>query len=71
LRRGGVLAETDWRPPIEWVRTGVLRVGMGSIGLREVRGLEAPEASGPDFTGVTVPQASSPNVKGKGAELGG
>jgi hypothetical protein len=38
--------------------------------LREVRGVEAPEASGPDFTGVTVPGASSSNVEGEGAELG-
>jgi hypothetical protein len=30
-------------------------VGMGSIGLRLVRGIEAPEASEPDFTGVTFP----------------
>jgi hypothetical protein len=35
-------------------------VGMGSIGLREVRGVEAPKASRADFTGVTVPQASHP-----------
>jgi hypothetical protein len=30
-------------------------VGMGFIGLGEVRGVEAPEVSRPDFTGVTVP----------------
>jgi hypothetical protein len=34
--------------------TGGLGVGMGSIGLREVRGVEALEASEQDFTGVTV-----------------
>jgi hypothetical protein len=43
---------------------------MGSIGLREARGVEAPKASGPDFTVVTVPQASPSNVGGRGAELG-
>jgi hypothetical protein len=37
------------------VRTVRLRVGMRSIGLGEVRGVEGPEASGPDFTDVTVP----------------
>jgi hypothetical protein len=52
------------------VRTGGLRVGMGPIGLGEVRGVEAPEASGPDFTVVTVPQASLSNIKHEGAELG-
>jgi hypothetical protein len=35
------------------VRTGGLRVGMGSIGLGKVKGVEAPGASGPYFTGVT------------------
>jgi hypothetical protein len=30
-------------------------VGMGSVGLRGVRGVKVPEASEPDFTGVTVP----------------
>jgi hypothetical protein len=43
---------------------------MRFIGLREVRGVEASEASRPDFTGVTVPQASPFNIKGEGAELG-
>jgi hypothetical protein len=52
------------------VRTSELGVGMRSIGLREVRGVEVPEASGPDFTGVTVPQASPSDVKSKGAKLG-
>jgi hypothetical protein len=42
---------------------------MGSIGLREIRGVEAPEASRPDFTGVTVPQPSTSDVKGQGVEL--
>jgi hypothetical protein len=36
------------------VRTGRLRVGMRSLGLGEVRGVEVPEASGSDFIGVTV-----------------
>jgi hypothetical protein len=36
------------------VRTGGLRVGWGSTGLREVRSVEAPEASSPDFTGVIL-----------------
>jgi hypothetical protein len=49
------------------VRTDRLRVGMGSIGLR---GAEAPEAFGPDFRGVIVPQASPSNVGGGGVELG-
>jgi hypothetical protein len=52
------------------VSTDRLRVGMGSIGLREVRVVEAPEVSEPDFTGVTVPRASSSNVGGRGVELG-
>jgi hypothetical protein len=43
---------------------------MRSIGLREVRGVEAPEASKPDFTGMTVLQVFPSNVRGKGAELG-
>jgi hypothetical protein len=33
---------------------------MGSIGLREARGVEASEASGSDFIGVTVPPSSFP-----------
>jgi hypothetical protein len=36
------------------VRTGGLREVMGSLGLGEVKGV-SPGASGPDFTGVTVP----------------
>jgi hypothetical protein len=52
LRRGGILTE---KTPQSGVSTGGLRVGMGSIGLREVKGVKAPEASKPDFTGVTVP----------------
>jgi hypothetical protein len=52
------------------VRTGRLGMGMGSIGLREVKGVEAPVASGPDLTGVTVPRVSQCNVGGEGAELG-
>jgi hypothetical protein len=35
-----------------------------------VRGVEAPEASKSDFTGVTVPQASPSNIGGRGVELG-
>jgi hypothetical protein len=41
----------------------------GSVGFGEVREVEVPEASGPDLTGVTVPQASPSDVKGKGEEL--
>jgi hypothetical protein len=52
------------------VRTGGLGVGMGSIGLKEVRGVEALEASKPDFTGVTAPQESPSSVRGGGAEPG-
>jgi hypothetical protein len=37
------------------VSSGILGVGMGSIDLKEARGVEVPEASKPDFTGVTVP----------------
>jgi hypothetical protein len=73
LRRGGVLVETGWMSLIEWghgVITGGLRVGMRSIGLREVRGVQVPEASGPDFTGATVAQASPSDIEGEGAELG-
>jgi hypothetical protein len=51
------------------VITGGFRVGMRSIGLREVRRVHVQEASGPDFTGATVPRAS-PDVKGEGVELG-
>jgi hypothetical protein len=43
---------------------------MRSIGLREVRGVEAPDASRPDFTGTTVPQDSPSGVKSEGAKLG-
>jgi hypothetical protein len=43
---------------------------MRFIGLREVRGVEAPGASRPDFTGLIVPQAFPSNVKGEGVELG-
>jgi hypothetical protein len=49
--------------------TGGLRVGMGSIALKEVRGVETPEAYGPDFTSMTVPRASQSNVKGDDVEL--
>jgi hypothetical protein len=52
------------------VRTGGLRVGMGSIGLGKVKGVEAPGASGPYFTGVDFPWVSPFNVEGKGVELG-
>jgi hypothetical protein len=38
-------------------------MGMGSIELREVRGVEVPKASRPDFTGVFVPQAFPSDVK--------
>jgi hypothetical protein len=51
------------------VSTGGLRVSMGSTGLREVTRVEVPEAFGPDFTGVTVSQASPSNIGGKGTEL--
>jgi hypothetical protein len=43
---------------------------MKFIGLGEVRGVEAPGTSGPDFTGVTVPWASPSDVEGEDAELG-
>jgi hypothetical protein len=43
---------------------------MGFTGLREVREVEAHEASGPDFTTVTVPRASPSDVEGEGVELG-
>jgi hypothetical protein len=52
------------------VSTSRLGVDMGSIGLREVREVEDPKASEPDFTGVTVPQASPSNARGRGVELG-
>jgi hypothetical protein len=52
------------------VRTGGLGVSMGSMGLREVKGVEAPGASGPEFMGVTAPQASPSNVRSEGVELG-
>jgi hypothetical protein len=58
LRIGGVLVGVCWMPPIEWGMWGEncrLRVGMRSVEHGEVRGVEAPEASRPDFTGVTVP----------------
>jgi hypothetical protein len=50
--------------------TGGLGVGMGSIGLREVRGVEAPDASKPDFTVMTVPQVSPSDIGGGGVERG-
>jgi hypothetical protein len=65
--------ETGWMHPTEWRMWGEnrrLRAEMRSTGLREVRGDEAPEASGPDFTDVTVPLVSPSNVKGEGVELG-
>jgi hypothetical protein len=52
------------------VSTSRLGVDMGSIGLREVREVEDPKASEPDFTGVTVPQASLSDVRGDSVELG-
>jgi hypothetical protein len=52
------------------VGTGRFGVGTGSIGLRDVRRVEAPEASGPEFIGVTVPHASPSDVRGRGVELG-
>jgi hypothetical protein len=52
------------------VSTGRVRVGMGSVGLKKNKVIEAPEASKPDFTGVTVPQTSPSNVGGRGVELG-
>jgi hypothetical protein len=51
------------------MRSGRLGVGMGHIGLREVRGIGAPEDFRPDFTGVTVPPASPYFSGGKGVEL--
>jgi hypothetical protein len=54
-----MLGECWWT----WSEYGVPRT-------QGVRGVKAPEASEPDFTGVTVPQASPSNVRGWGAELG-
>jgi hypothetical protein len=51
-----------------WVSNGGLRVGIESLGLREFRGFEAPDASEPDFTGVIVPLVSPSSVGG--GELG-
>jgi hypothetical protein len=42
---------------------------MRSIGPKEIRRVEAPEASGPDLTGMTVPQVSPSDIKSEGAEL--
>jgi hypothetical protein len=53
-----------------WVRTGGLRMGMGFLGLGEVREVEVPEASRPDFIGVTIPRSSPSNVEDEGVELG-
>jgi hypothetical protein len=52
------------------VSTGGLGVHIDSIELWEVRRVKAPETSKPDFTDVTVPQASPSSVRGEGAELG-
>jgi hypothetical protein len=53
------------------VRTGEFGVGLGSIGPGEVGwGAEVPEAFGPDFTGVTVPQSSPSDVEGESVEMG-
>jgi hypothetical protein len=43
---------------------------MKFIGLGEVRGVEAPGTSRPDFTGVIVPWASPSDAEGEDAELG-
>jgi hypothetical protein len=48
------------------VRIGRLGVDLGYVRPREVMGVEVPEASGPDFTGVMSPS----DVKGEGTELG-
>jgi hypothetical protein len=52
------------------VRTGGLGVGIGSIGLGEVKGVEIPGASGPNFTAVIVPQASPSNFGSGGCGIG-
>jgi hypothetical protein len=73
LRRGGVLVEPGWMALIEWGMWGEnwrSWSGHGIHRLREVVGVEAPEASGPDCTGGTVPHASPSNVRGEGVELG-
>jgi hypothetical protein len=44
---------------------------MGSLGFRGVKGVEAPGASGPHLTGVTVPQASPSNFTGEGVQQDG
>jgi hypothetical protein len=51
------------------VRTGGLGLGLRSVGPGEVRGIEALESSGPDFTDVTIPRASPSNVAGEGVEM--
>jgi hypothetical protein len=43
---------------------------MGSKGLREVKEVEAPGVSRPDFTSMTVPRVSPYDIEGEGAELG-
>jgi hypothetical protein len=65
--------ETDWMPPTEWGmwdENWQTWSGHGVHRTQEFRGIEAPEASRPDFTGVTIPRASPSNVGGKGTELG-
>jgi hypothetical protein len=69
LRRKGVLPGTGWVTPIEWgghkVRTGGLGVDLGSIGPGNVGQDKAPEAPGPDFTGIFIPRISSSISKAK------
>jgi hypothetical protein len=50
--------------------TGGLGLCIEYIGLWEVRGVEALEASEPDFTGVTLPQASPSSIRDRDAEFG-
>jgi hypothetical protein len=63
----------DWLNAIEWGMCSEnwwTQNGYEVHRIEEVRGVEAPEASGPDFTGVTVRGASLSNIEGEGAELG-
>jgi hypothetical protein len=52
-----------------WSENWQTQSGHGVHRTREVKGVEAPGASRPNFTGVTVPWASPSDTKGKGVEL--
>jgi hypothetical protein len=73
LRRGRVLTVISQMLLIKWemwVSTGGLGVCIESIGFKVARGVEAPEASEPDFICATVPPASPSWARGRGSELG-